>query len=139
MRRPLGSNNGRPSLYKACRGKTMTYRIGGHVFFGVWHALASGVLVLSLAGCASSTVDESVPAGARGPVNTGTFPNLNILPQQAAEQMTPAEKSADLAALSAAHKQNAAAAAVPSGQTDPALLKKLAQTHATDTLKEIEE
>jgi hypothetical protein len=117
----------------------MTYRIGGHVFFGVRHALASGALVLSLAGCASSTVDEPVAAGAGGPVNTGTFPNLNIPPQQAAEQMTPAEKSADMAALSAAHKQNAAVAAVPSDQTDPALLKKLAQTHAADALKEIEE
>jgi hypothetical protein len=118
----------------------MTYRIGGHVFFDVRRlaAPASLAVALLLAGCASS-VDEAVPAGARGPVNTGTFPNLNIPPQQAAEQMTPAQRSADMAALSASHKQNAATAAVPAGQTDPAVLRKLAATHAADTLKEIEQ
>lgn len=119
----------------------MTYRIGGHVFFGVrlLAAPASVALALLVAGCASSTIDDAVPAGARGPVNTGTFPNLNVPPQQAAEQMTAAQKSADMAALSAAHKQNAATAAVPSDQTDPTVLRKLAETHAADALKEIEQ
>lgn len=118
----------------------MTYRIGGHVFFGVRRLAASASVAMALlvAGCASS-VDDAVPAGAKGPVNTGTFPNLNIPPQQAAEQMTAEQKSADMTALSAAHKQNAATAAVPSGQTNPAVLRKLAETHAADTLKEIEQ
>jgi non-ribosomal peptide synthetase component F len=118
----------------------MTYRIGGHVFFGMRlsAALAVAMLALLVAGCASSTGDRAAPAGARGPVNTGTFPNLNIPPQQAAEQMTQAEKDAKMASLTAAHQQNAATAALPSDQTDPALLRKLAQTHAAEALKEIE-
>lgn len=117
----------------------MTYRIGGHVFFAA--RLASGLAIAGMAcallsGCASSTVD-AVPAGAHGPVNTGTFPNLNIPPNQAAQQLTPAETQADVAALQSAQQQNAAQAAAPSGQADPAELRKLAETHATDALKEI--
>lgn len=118
----------------------MTYRIGGDVFFGARLAagMTSAALALMLAGCASATVDDAVPAGARGPVNTGTFPNLNIPPKQAAAQLTPQQKAAAMAELTAAHRQNTATSAVPSGQTDPALLRKLASSHAADALKEIE-
>ncbi|GLS33829.1 hypothetical protein SAMN04488498_12347 [Mesorhizobium albiziae] len=117
----------------------MTYRIGGHVFFGTRLAavVATAALSLMAAGC-TSTVDEAVPAGARGPVNTGTFPNLNIPPKQAADQITDDKKAADMAALTAVQRQNAATAAVPAGQTDPAALRKLAATHAADALAEIE-
>jgi hypothetical protein len=117
----------------------MTYRIGGHVFFGsriVAVLIAAGVS--AAAGCASSS-DEAVPAGARGPINTGNFPNLNIPPRPAAEQLSPSQLQADVAALRAAHQQNATAAAVPSGQTDPVLLRKLADSHAKEALKEIEQ
>ncbi len=118
----------------------MTYRIAGHVFFGTRLAAVVTVAALSLmaAGCASSTVEEAVPAGARGPVNTGTFPNLNVPPKQAADQITDDKKTADMAALTAAQRQNAATAAVPANQTDPVALRKLAATHAADTLAEIE-
>jgi hypothetical protein len=117
----------------------MTYRIGGNVFLA--SRLVSGLAILAIAaalmsGCASSRAD-AVPAGARGPANTGTFPNLNIPPSQAAQQLTPSETEADVAALQSAQQQNAANAAIPSGQTDPALLRKLAQTHAADALKQI--
>jgi hypothetical protein len=118
----------------------MTYRIGGHVFFGshiVAVLVAAGVS--AAAGCASSTIDGAVPADARGPINTGTFPNLNIPPQPAADQLSPSQSQSDTAALRAAQQQNATAAAVPSGQTDPVLLRRLAASHADDALKEIEQ
>jgi hypothetical protein len=120
----------------------MTYRIGRHVFSG--SQLASGLAIAAMAaillsGCASSTVAQAVPAGAHGPAKTGTFPNLNIPPKQAAAQLTPDETKAEVAALRSAQQQNAARAATPSGQTDPALLRKLAETHAADALKEIQQ
>ncbi len=98
-----------------------------------------GTAAVLLSGCASSTVNDPVPAGARRPSNTGTFPNLNVPPSQAAEQLTPAQTQAEVAALQSAQQQHAASAANPSGQTDPAQLKKLAETHAADALKQIEQ
>ncbi|MET0941547.1 MAG: hypothetical protein ABWY13_09300 [Mesorhizobium sp.] len=120
----------------------MTYRIGGHVFFGSlpgpW-LVAVGTAIVLLSGCASSAVNNTAPASATGPVNTGTFPNLNIPPSQAAEQLTPAQTQAEVAALRSAQQQHAASATVPSGQTDPEQLRKLATTHAEDALKQIEQ
>jgi hypothetical protein len=120
----------------------MTYRIAGHVFSG--SRLASGLAIAAIAailisGCASSSVANAVPPGAHGPAKTGTFPNLNIPPKQAAAQLTPDETKADVGALQSAQQQNAARAAAPSGQSDPALLRKLAETHAADALKEIQQ
>jgi hypothetical protein len=118
----------------------MTYRIAGHVFFGsriTAVLVAAGVSAAS--GCASQTVEEAVPSGARGPINTGTFPNLNIPPKPAADQLSPSQSQADTAALRAAQQQNAAAAAAPSDQADPVLLRKLAASHAEEALKEIEQ
>ena len=118
----------------------MILRTGGHVFSGprLPFGLAIAVVVAAglMSGCASSAVEPAV-AGVRGPVNTGTFPNLNIPPAQAAAQLTPSETSAHVAALQTAAQQHEASIAIPSGQTDPALLRKLAQSHAGEALKEI--
>ena len=65
----------------------------------------------ALAGCASATMDDAVPTAADGPKNSGTFPNLNIKPQVATEQITPEEKQAQVAAMTAAQQEQAAKAA----------------------------
>jgi hypothetical protein len=101
---------------------------------------ATGLALMSavLAGCASATIDDAVPTALDGPRNTGTFPNLNVKPQVATEQITPEEKTAQIEAIQAARQQQAAAGATGTAATDPVLLRKLAATHADDTLKAIE-
>lgn len=125
-------------------------------------ALATVGLALmsaALAGCATATIDEAVPSAelmpapaeataqpaaqaaampADAPRKTGTFPNLNIKPQVASEQISSEEKQAQVDALTSAQKQQAAAAAASTGTTDPVLLRKLAAEHAAAALKEIE-
>lgn len=70
--------------------------------------------------------------------NTGTFPNLNVPPAVATEQMTPAEKQARLAELNAQRSQQAAAGASARPTANPADVKKVAETHADEALKAIE-
>ncbi len=88
-----------------------------------------------LSGCASATIDDAVPM-AEGPKDTGTYPNLNVKPQSAAQQFTTAEQTSETQALQSAQAAQAAQAAATT--TDPAVLRKLAQTHADDALKKIE-
>jgi hypothetical protein len=110
--------------------------------------IAAGVL----SGCASATIEDAVPTAAApqadasapvetalsgGPKDTGTFPNLNIPRQAANQQLTPEQTTAEIEALKAAQAQQAAKEA-GSSSTDPAVLRKLAETHAQDALKSIE-
>jgi hypothetical protein len=122
-------------------GNRMKQRLGRVLSsrFGVVPA-AVGLALMSatLAGCASATIDDAVPAAADGPRNSGTFPNLNIKPQVATEQITPEEKQAQVASMTAAQQEQAAKASAPKDTTDPMLLRKIAATHANDALKEIE-
>jgi hypothetical protein len=111
----------------------MTYRLGGPVFSSIALSLVLGVVT---AGCASR---EPAAVGQAGARNTGTFPNLNVPPKTAAEQLSSEQTSADTAALKAAGEANAAQATSPSGQTDPATLRKLGATHAEEALKAIEQ
>ncbi len=111
----------------------MTYRLGGPVFSSIALSLVLGVVA---AGCASR---EPAAVGQAGARNTGTFPNLNVPPKTAAEQLSSEQTSADTAALKAAGEANAAQATSPSGQTDPATLRKLGATHAEEALKAIEQ
>jgi hypothetical protein len=138
----------------------MTQRLV-RLWFLIAGAVAAATGIAPLAGCASddavSTVsDASSPqAGtarkakavngaalqaeleAQGPRNTGTYPNLNIKPQVANEQISPEETASDKEALTAAKKvQGAKGAGIET--TDPAVLKKLAETHAEETLKAID-
>ncbi|MEO9339023.1 hypothetical protein ABFT80_16525 [Mesorhizobium sp. SB112] len=78
--------------------------------------------------------DGSVP-GAR---KTGTFPNLNIKPEVAAQQITPSEKTTKFAELKSAQTRQTGSAGAGVPPSDAAKLKKLADTHAADTLKQIE-
>ena len=98
---------------------------------------AAPTAAMTTAGAAETAPVEAASSGA--PKDTGTFPNLNIKPQVATEQITPEEKAAHVEALTAAQQQHAATSATAGkGTTNPVLLRKLAATHATDALKEIE-
>ena len=92
---------------------------------------------LALAGCASSTIDNAVPA-AGGPVNTGQFPNLNIPAQAAAPQFTPEQRDASLAELQAAKQRQSGGPGPDVTPADTQRLKKIAQSHASEALKKIE-
>ncbi len=72
-----------------------------------------------------------------GPKDTGTFPNLNIKPQNAATQFTEDEKNAKLAQLSAAKSNVQAHPGDPAAAADAAELDKLKASHAKDALKQI--
>lgn len=98
--------------------------------------------VLALSACASAQIEEAAPTDASGlptgPVDTGTYPNLNIVPVAAAPQLTPAERAAKEAQLRAARSRNAVqgAGAVPS---DAGQLRQIGATHAEEALKRIED
>ncbi len=90
------------------------------------------------AGCTS--VDETVPVaeGRTGaPVDTGTFPNLNVPQKAAAPQLTQAETDAKLAALRAAAAQQSPGDVVESPEARRKRLQLLADDQA-NTLKVIE-
>ncbi len=116
----------------------MTHRIG---FLRGPRFLVRGLAVLatiaSLSACASSDNTASAGAARKG-MNTGTFPNLNVPPKVAAEQITPEEKAAKLAQLKGEKQHLAAESTTAKPTTDTAELKKLAQSHAQDALKQIE-
>jgi hypothetical protein len=125
------------------RGKTMRYRAGQPAIFGLGsfcRGLAAVVLLAAVAGCTSTSIEDAAPQSATvtGPKDTGSYPNLNIPPQQAAEQFTDADKNAKLAALQADQAAANAAAGSTAGTPDSAELDRLAKTHASDTLKQIE-
>jgi hypothetical protein len=124
-----------------------------------WRFAAAAAIVCLSPGCATSTAGDgastaATPAIAAAeptpatitevqlssgePKNTGAFPNLNIPPQSAAEQISAQQKAATLAELKAARagqKAPPGAAGTPASQ---ARLKKLATSHATEALEEIE-
>lgn len=94
-------------------------------------ALVAG---LALSACASATIEDAVPQGA---IDTGSYPNLNIPPVAAAEQLTPQERDAATAELLATQAQ--LAARTPSAPADAAALRRLGETHAQEALSQIEQ
>jgi hypothetical protein len=125
------------------RGKTMRYRAGQPAIFvlgSFCRSLAAVVLLAAATGCTSTSIEDAAPQSATvtGPKDTGSYPNLNIPAQQAAEQFTDVDKNAKLAALQADQAAANAAAGNAAGTPDPAELDRLAKTHASDTLKQIE-
>jgi hypothetical protein len=90
-------------------------------------------------GTASATAAAAKAAEPAGPKDTGTFPNLNIPPQVAADQITDDEKAAETSDLRATQQGAATTAAgLGQGMTKPALLRKIAAQHAADALKKID-
>lgn len=104
----------------------------------------AALLAALLGGCASDDMQAGIePAVSStsmsgGAVDTGTFPNLNIPPKVAADQISPEQKASRIAELSAAQQRQAREGAAGVAPEDPVLLKKLADTHGNDTLKAIE-
>jgi hypothetical protein len=94
-------------------------------------------------GTASASKQTSGTAAAAaepaGPKNTGTYPNLNVPPQVANDQITDDEKTAQTSSLRATQQSTAAGAAnLGKGVADPVLLRKLAAGHADEALKKIQ-
>ena len=90
------------------------------------------------AGCTS--VEETVPVAegrTGGPIETGTFPNLNVPQHAAAAQLTQAETDAKLAALRSAAARQSPGAAGETAEARKKRLQLLADDQA-DTLKVIE-
>lgn len=90
------------------------------------------------AGPALASVEDNAVEPVSGPRNTGAYPNLNITPGTAAEQLTPAQKAALLAELRAKQAKAAAdvAKARPADQLDA--LTELGARHGDEVLKQIE-
>lgn len=117
---------------------------------------ACGALAVlaTLAACATATIEDAVPVSAApGPPAVeetatadgqpvfsapGEYPNLNVSPQPAAAQLTEAEREAGTADLRARREQLAADTAATGVQDRAEELRRLAQSHADDALKEIE-
>lgn len=85
-----------------------------------------------LAGCGTAPNEPS----SAGAVDTGTYPNLNIRPQVANQQLTAGQTSSKSAELRAAQKANAASNAPP--PNDIPLLRKIGQNHGQEALDAIE-
>ncbi|PSJ65586.1 hypothetical protein [Kumtagia ephedrae] len=99
----------------------------------------AAVLVSILAGCASSASDTAMPlVPQRGPLNTGTYPNLNVPPQVAAPPMTDEDKGRVTARIQSAQSAQATSGRGVGTTGDPRRLQKLAEEHGGDTLKAIE-
>src|SRR5690606_35783063 len=85
------------------------------------HSFAGLPLLLAffLSACASgASIEEAVPVSANGtpagPIDTATYPNLNIPPRTAAKQLSKAERDAAVTELTAARQgQPQAAGAAP--------------------------
>lgn len=102
---------------------------------GAWLALAG---LLAAGGCAG-TPGVSYADPAKGPRDTGTFPNLNIPPKAAAPVLTPEDKSRLFSEIGAAQSGQGANAAGLGVQGSPETMQRIAKNHGTDTLKAIED
>ncbi|MBO6716556.1 MAG: hypothetical protein JJ913_01225 [Rhizobiaceae bacterium] len=87
---------------------------------------------LATAGCQSASIEDVVP-GAR---NTGTYPNINVAPQAETEQLTDEEAASQLVNLQS--RRDAQNAAPASQATEVERLRRLRQTHAEETIEQIE-
>ena len=99
--------------------------------------MAVAAAPLALGACGSANVDNAATPVAEGPRDTGSFPNLNIKPEVAAEQLTDEEKTSKLAELKADQAGQGNGGGRPSSN-DAAILNSLGKNHARDTLRQIE-
>lgn len=109
------------------------------------------ILCLFLAGCATATIEDAVPAGAlaenavqSAPSTAGqgaaddNYPSLSAEPPAAAQQITDEQKASETAALRARRQQLSGAAGGPSAAVSQAELQRLAQSHGEEVLRQIE-
>jgi len=119
-------------------GKDMTFGKGEGFFPGIGAAALAAAL--SLAACSSTTIEDVPVAEGRSgsPVDTGTFPNLNIPQQAATAQFTDEERDAKLATLRARQQaQDPGGAPVESPEARRKRLQ-VSQDEQSETLKVIE-
>lgn len=91
-----------------------------------------------MAGCASSTTSAVTPGVPQaGPLDTGTYPNLNVRPDVAATQITDDDKARLTGRLEAAQSIQTASGSGAGTTGDPQHLQKLAAEHGDETLKAI--
>jgi hypothetical protein len=76
-------------------------------------------------------------APARGPIDTGTFPNLNVPPQVAAPPMTNDDTARLTGRIASAQSAQAASGSGAGATGNTARLQTLAEQHGDDTLKAI--
>ena len=142
MGRLIGSN----ALYPGCQENNMTINTGETIFSGAGRFCRIGVAMACLApgllatgGCTSANTGNGMNVGlTQGPQDTGSYPNLNIPPQVAAQQLTPEESKSKLAQLKAEQQAQAGRGGGGVQSTSPAALNSLAKNHGKDTLKQIE-
>ncbi len=92
-----------------------------------------------LGGCASGQTSAFAPSGPQsGPIDTGTYPNLNVPPRVAATPLSDEDKDRLNGRIGTAHSRQAAAGAGAGTKGDPAHLQKLAEDHGAETLKAID-
>jgi hypothetical protein len=101
-------------------------------------ALLMALALAAPAGCASSQTGPLAGLNTRGPIDTGTYPNLNVPPESAAAPITTEDRAALDGSIGAARRTLAANGGATAPQSDQAYLKKLAADHGKDTLAEIE-
>lgn len=87
----------------------------------------------------TAEIEKPVPPRSGAPVNTGAYPNINVMPQGATNQLSDAE-SADLRSTLQAEQ---AAQRMPGEPLEAYVarlrkLQKLGSTHAAAALKQIE-
>jgi hypothetical protein len=96
------------------------------------------------AGCASATIEDAVPMSAQAAAQPqafatpGDYPNLNVIPTPAAEQITPEERAAQTAALRSTRESLQARTGDGSATDDRAGLRRIGQSHAEEALEAIE-
>jgi len=102
-------------------------------------ATAAALAAAMLSSCASATIEDAVPQGAlpSGPVDTGRYPNLNIPRPAATEQMTGEERAAMLRELTRAREAQKPEEP-PNAAAEEARLRRLAESHGEEVLREIE-
>ncbi|UCI05268.1 hypothetical protein [Mesorhizobium sp. B1-1-8] len=123
----------------------MTINAGGTHFLGAGSicriALVAGLVgvLLPVGGCTSTSTNNATPTAlTEGPIDTGSYPNLNVPPKVAAKQFTKEETAAKLAQLKADQQAQAGKGGAAKAPANQAALNTLARTHGSDTLKQIE-
>lgn len=99
---------------------------------------AAGFVAVALvvSGCGSTQMQDGGQGLQDGPLNSGTYPNLNIPPRSAAEPLTAQETKDKLSELKA--RSSAQASEKVKQDASEARLKALAKNHAKQTLDVIE-
>lgn len=96
------------------------------------------------AGCASAKIEDAVPTSAEAAAQPqafaapGEYPNLNVIPTPAAEQITPQERAAQTAELRSRRESLQARGGGGAATDDRAELRRLGQRHADQALEMIE-